>query len=141
MLNENSLSHLPSHKKIRKNITQAESTAKINLSNNNDKVMKKANNGSAVVIQNHNDYIAEGLKQLSDKQWYRFQEENLTSAHNQQIKSAVNDILISKEISQKTADCLFIENPRTAKFYLLPKIHKNILPPPSRPIVSANTAP
>ena len=74
MLNENSLSHLPSHKKICKNITQAESTAKINLSNKNDKVMKKANNGSAVVIQNRNDYIAEGLKQLSDKKWYRFQE-------------------------------------------------------------------
>ena len=50
-------------------------------------------------------------------------------------------MLISKEISQKTADYLFIENPRTATFYLLPKIHKNILPPPGRPIVSANECP
>ena len=47
----------------------------------------------------------------------------------------------SKEISSKTADYLFIENPRTAKFYLLPKIHKNKLPPPGRPIVSANECP
>ena len=47
----------------------------------------------------------------------------------------------SKEISRKTADYLIIENPKTANFYLLPKIHKNIIPPPGRPIVLANSCP
>ena len=30
---------------------------------------------------------------------------------------------------------------RTARFYMLPKIHKNILPPPYRPIISGNNSP
>ena len=42
----------------------------------------------------------------------------------------IDEIVLTKEISSKTADYLFIENPRTAK-----------LPPPGRPIVSANECP
>ena len=37
--------------------------------------------------------------------------------------------------------CLIIDAPRTANFYLLPKIHKGKVPPPGRPIVSANDCP
>ena len=50
-------------------------------------------------------------------------------------------MLMSKEISQKTADYLILETPRTPNFYLLPKIHKDKIPPPGRPIVSANGCP
>ena len=50
-------------------------------------------------------------------------------------------MLASKEISQKTAEYLILETPRTPNFYLLPKIHKNKIPPPGRPIVSANGCP
>ena len=48
---------------------------------------------------------------------------------------------IHREIDKKCADYLLIQQPRTANFYLLPKIHKNIVPPPGRPIVSANDCP
>ena len=50
-------------------------------------------------------------------------------------------MLASKEISQKTAEYLILETPRTLNFYLLPKIHKNKIPLPGRPIVSANGCP
>ena len=63
--------------------------------------------------------------QLSDRNFYCLQEENLTTAHNHLIKNQIDEMVAHKEISQKTADYLFLENPRTAKFYLLPKIHKN----------------
>ena len=36
----------------------------------------------------------------------------------------------TKEINPKTAEYLIIDNPKTSNFYLLPKIHKNIIPPP-----------
>ena len=87
------------------------------------------------------DYIDEGLRQLSDRNFYRLQEESLTEIHNTLIKQAIDKMLVSKEISSKTADYLYIDNPRTAKLYLLPKIHKNKIPPPGRPIVSANQCP
>ena len=106
MLNESHISsqnHPRSHK-VRRNITQAEATAKLNLFKNDTIVIKKADKGSAVVIQNRKDYISEGLKQLSDRKFYLLQEENLTTVHNKLIKDAVTDMLTSKEIAQKTAD-------------------------------------
>ena len=93
------------------------------------------------MIQDRKDYIKEGLRQLSDRNFYRLQEENLTHAHNHLIKKQIDEMAYHNEISQKTADYLFLENPRTSKFYLLPKIHKNKIPPPGRPIVSANNCP
>ena len=104
-------------------------------------MIKKADKGSNVVIQNKHDYIKEGLTQLSDQKFYRLQEENLTAHHSDLIKKAINEMVLTKEISSKTADYLFTENPRTSKYYLLPKIHKNKLPPPGQPIVSANECP
>ena len=50
-------------------------------------------------------------------------------------------MLDTKEIDPKCAEYLLIDSPRTANFYLLPKIHKGKIPPPGRPIVSANDCP
>ena len=99
-------------------------------------MIEKADKGSNVVIQNRTDYI-----ELSDLKFYRLQEESLTQHHNSLIKEAIDEMVRTKEISSKTGDYLYIESPRTAKFYLLPKIHKNKFPPPGRPIVSANECP
>ena len=68
-----------------------------------------------MVIQNKTDYIKEGLKQLSDCKFYSLQEESVTQHHNNLIKDAVFEILKTKEISSKTADYLFIENPRNSQ--------------------------
>ena len=144
LLNESALQNSllsPKLQTFRRNLTKAEIAAKSSLQHNHDIVIKKADKGSNVVIQNKTDYINEGLKQLSDRKFYRLQEESLTHHHNTLIKKAIDEMVHSKEITPKTADYLFLENPRTSKFYLLPKIHKNKLPPPGRPIVSANECP
>ena len=82
-------------------------------------MIKKADKGSNVVIQNRTDYI-----ELSDLKFYCLQEESLTQHHNSLIKEAIDEMVRTKEISSKTGDYLYIESPRTVKFYLLPKIHK-----------------
>ena len=94
----------------RKNLTKAEIEAKKNLLNNKDIIIKKADKGSAVVVQNY-----EGLCQLSDRDFYRLQEGNLTEAHNLMIKTQIDKMVHNKEISPKTADYLFLDNPRTTK--------------------------
>ena len=131
----------PCTKPRRSNLSSAERQAKFTLANDSSIVIKKADKGSAVVLQNREDYIREGLRQLSERKFYRLQDDNLTPIHSSMITKAIDDMVKSKEISTKTAEYLTPENPRTSKFYLLPKIHKNTLLPPGRPIVSANECP
>ena len=69
------------------------------------------------------------------------QEEDLAPHHNNIIQRQVEHIVETKEITPNTAEYLIIDNPKTSNFYLLPKIHKNTIPPPGRPIVSANSCP
>ena len=47
----------------------------------------------------------------------------------------------NKEIDKKCFAYLLPNNPRPGRFYLLPKIHKGVLPPPGRPIISAIGSP
>jgi hypothetical protein len=104
-------------------------------------VIKPADKGSAVVIQNTEDYIKEGIRQLSDENFYREVPEDLTKKHNEQINCLITNLLEKEEITKKCADYLQIDKPRTPQLYLLPKIHKNKFPVPGRPIVSANNSP
>ena len=64
--------HVP-RKNLKFNLTKEERSAKRSLSSNNDIIIKKADKGSAVVIQNCSDYVTEGLRQLSDRNFYRLQ--------------------------------------------------------------------
>ena len=136
--NETALAQTNLSKPLRHNLKKAESAALHSLKNNRDIIIKKADKGSSVVIQNRSDYIKEGLRQLNDKNFYKEQPNNLTDFHKLLVQQQVDHMLNSKEIDRKCADFLVIENPRTANFYLLPKIHKGKIPPLGRPIVSAN---
>ena len=107
LLNESALRNSILSPKLRNfkcNLTKAEIDAKISLQRNHNIVIKKADKGSNVVIQNRTDYIKEGLKQLSDLKFYRLQEESLTQYHNTLIKKTIDEMVYSKEISSKTAD-------------------------------------
>ena len=104
-------------------------------------VIKKADKGSSIVIQNTVDYIMEAKKQLSNKDHYRNVECNLTDTHNHKVQGVLNDMLNSNSISSKLYNYLYIKEPRVPSLYLLPKIHKGIIPPPGRPILSANECP
>ena len=140
-LNENSLQSKPLSQHKRANMRKAEFDALKSLKANSDIIIKKADKGSAVVIQNRKEYIKEGLRQLNDTKFYKQIDSDLTDYHKNLVSSKVNSMLKSGEITEKCASYLVIDNPRTANFYLLPKIHKGKLPLPGRPIVSANECP
>ena len=72
LLNEGEiLGHRSSNRNKHRNLSNAEFTAIRDLANNMTIVIKKADKGSAVVIQNRSDYINEGLRQSSDTNFYR----------------------------------------------------------------------
>ena len=125
----------------RQNIPHSESRAIKELSNNRNIVIKPADKGGAVVIWDRQDYIKEGIRQLSDRTFYIETEEDLTPVHHKQIVDILDTMLTDDQIHRSCHAYLSDSKIRTAQFYMLPKIHKNNKHPPGRPIVSGNGCP
>ena len=139
--NESMLTNFIPRAPANHNLSCGEKQALAELSHNSNIVIKPADKGSAVVIQNRSDYIQEAIRQLSNSNFYIETPEDLTEKHNKDIQNLVQDLLDNDEISPKCADYLVFAQPRTSQLYLLPKIHKKQTPVPGRPIVSANNSP
>ena len=122
-----------------KNITKSEKEAIADLTNDPTIIAKKADKGSAIVIMNRNDYIEEAERQLSDTDFYIRQNSDMTKHHSDTIREFLTEMLENEEIDQKIFDSLNPTEPRTSRFYFLPKIHKKIVK--GRPIISGNGCP
>ena len=123
------------------NLTRGEQLAIRSLSSNRHIVIKPADKGGAVVVMNTTDYINEGLRQLSDQNFYVETESDLTHTHTEDINNFIDKLRDDSEIDDKCHDFLYINKERTSLFYMLPKIHKRRDNPPGRPIVSGNSCP
>ena len=123
------------------NLTKGERQALHSLQNNPEIVIKPADKGGCIVLQNTLDYIQECLRQLSDTNFYEPRDTDLTETHNTKVQTKVTQLALNQAISPEVADYLVFTQPRTPCFYTLPKIHKPNRPPPGRPIVSANGCP
>ena len=75
------------------------------------------------------DYLMEGYRQLSDKEFYTKLKEDPT------INISKNEMENLKLITEKNFDCLNMNQPKAGRFYLLPKIYKKNIP--GRPICSS----
>ena len=103
------------------------------LRNNKDIVIKPADKGGNIVIMNKEDYIKEGLRQLSDNH-YEILEEDPTQNYNNQIYQVLQQAVNLDIIDEKLKKTLYNKALRTPNFYMLPKIHKPNNP--GRPIVN-----
>ena len=104
-------------------------------------VIRPADKGSAVVIQNHSDYRKEVMRQLEDAKFYKHLDKEPTASNNATIREAVKTLRNQGVINDKTAADLVETKAKCPHFYTLPKIHKNAEAPPGRPIVSSIRAP
>ena len=93
------------------------------------------------MVLNTIDYINEGLRQLSDDNFYIETDTDLTNQHKTQINNKIREMHEDKEIDLKCHDYLMDSTGRTSLLYMLPKIHKRLNNPPGRPIVSGNWCP
>ena len=125
----------------RSNISKDEQKALRELTNNSSIVIKPADKGGAVVIQDRDSYITEGLRQLSDNKFYRETKSDLSQTHHDEVTNILDEMFRTRQIDRSCYLYLTDSNIRTAQFYTLPKIHKNKLNPPGRPIVSGNGCP
>ena len=125
----------------RQNISPNERKAIKELSSDSNIIVKPADKGGAVVILNREDYIAEGIRQLSDSKFYIQTDTDLSKTHFEEINSVLRRMLDDGEIDDSCFYYLNNRNYRTSQFYMLPKIHKRLQNPPGRPIVSGNGCP
>ena len=119
----------------RKNLSKKEIKAMEDLKKREDVVICKADKGGAVVICSVNDYIKEADRQLSDRNFYKKLPHNPTSEHAALVDNAIDNLKIQGKLDGKMADKMKTDNPKTPRFYLLPKIHKP--DNPGRPVVSS----
>ena len=70
-------------------MTLAQYKAMTHLKENNSIVIKKADKGSNVVVQNRKDYIEEGLRQLQETVFYKKVNSDLTEDHRKRVQELV----------------------------------------------------
>lgn len=121
-------------KKLHYNLTSDERTAMRTLNSRDDITIKPADKGGAIVIQNKQDYLDEGFRQLNDEYFYTELQEDPTESYTKLMKEILTSLLKNKEISTDMYKAMKPAYPKPGRFYTLPKIHKP--GNPGRPIVS-----
>jgi len=126
------------------NISKEEIDAIKYLKGNSDIVIKKSDKSAAVVIMDKCNYIAEGLRQLSNPNHYKQIPEPLYLETAVKVAEILERLHLQGYLTKKQLEFLLPpDQPRQRIFYMLPKIHKDRatwpIPnamPPGRPIVS-----
>ena len=103
----------------------------------NDKsiIIKGADKGSALVVWDREDYIKEAEKQLGDSDVSEEVPDDpeplISTIHRTTTKFRKRGDLKKKNIKY-----FEVKDPKFARFYLLPKIHKRLNTVPGRPVIS-----
>lgn len=126
------------------NLTKAEIKGLKSLRKNNSIIIKPADKGSAIVIQDRFQYLWEGNRQLADKEYYLPLNKPLFPQTIPMVMKLIEQLYQKKYINMKQKKYLMGQTePRPRRFYLLPKIHKDPRKwskpfeiPSGRPIVS-----
>ncbi|KAL8574259.1 hypothetical protein ACOMHN_063666 [Nucella lapillus] len=102
-----------------------------------------ADKGGATVVQNTTDYIEEAMSQLSNTQHYVPLQHDPTKQIATKSNDITDNLLASGHINEQTHRWakLNVSTTRIHRFYTLPKIHKTLVKPPGRPIVSGVNGP
>ena len=117
---------LPKKFGARRNLSASENLPLKALKQNKDIIIRKADKGTTIVIQNRSDYIAEGLRQLNNGVHYEKIESVYLEKTYIEVRQHVAYMYLQNEINKTTYDYLYdVTNKATVPYiYFLPKIHK-----------------
>ncbi|CAJ0948182.1 unnamed protein product [Ranitomeya imitator] len=118
------------------NMTVGEMEALCELAQNEEIIIKKADKGGAVVVLDRTEYIEEIKGQLEDPGVYERLSHDPKFDIAREIKTILENAVHKQIIDQDLYDFLTIKFPVTPVIYTLPKIHKSLVHPLGRPIVS-----
>ncbi|XP_073442412.1 uncharacterized protein [Dendrobates tinctorius] len=120
------------------NLTREQRRALNELKSLRGVVIKPADKGGNVVVWPTTLYEKEAMRQLRDTTCYRRLSFNPTSVFQAELCEILEDAFQQGFISKEIKEGLIPASPRTPCLYLLPKVHKDLVSPPGRPIVSGN---
>ncbi|CAJ0944555.1 unnamed protein product [Ranitomeya imitator] len=118
------------------NLSYSERVSLEHLASDKSLIFKPADKGGATVVMDRADYLEEVFRQLGDTTVYRVIPHNPLNQIVQKIAPIVEFHFQAGTIDSKMRDFLIKRDPITPIFYILPKIHKRLVKPPGRPIVS-----
>ena len=133
-----------SRPKTTRNINNQQQQAINKLKSQHAIIIKPADKGGQIVLQDRTNYILEATRQLTDTSFYRPISEPMYLETQTIVRTLIDEMLEKKHITSKQAHYLYGPDlPRARLFYLLPKIHKPpsqwtvpFVVPTGRPIVS-----
>uniref|UniRef100_A0A8C5M435 Reverse transcriptase domain-containing protein n=1 Tax=Leptobrachium leishanense TaxID=445787 RepID=A0A8C5M435_9ANUR len=125
--------HAPKHS----NISRQEREAIKNLSDDATIIIRQADKGGAITILNYTYYAREMYSQLLDGVTYSLLPCDPTSEIMAKFEKSIQRGLSAGHINEDLFQYLLKPHPRTPVVYGIPKIHKDPVAPPLRPIVSA----
>ena len=108
------------------NLTKEEREALYSLEDDRNIIIKGADIGSVFVVWDREDYLKEPYRQLDDKEVYE-QVPNDPCVLANTLMKALEKIRLRGDL---------VKDPKFARFYLLPKIHKRLHDVPGRPVIS-----
>ncbi|XP_040296015.1 uncharacterized protein LOC121007839 [Bufo bufo] len=120
------------------NLTTAEIEALESLRSDPTLTLKPADKGGAVVVMDTTKYVHEIMRQLNDPQVYRILDSDPKFMIADIIRRCLREALSAGIIDGGLSDFLEVAHPVTPVIYVLPKIHKTLIDPPGRPIVSGS---
>ena len=88
-----------------------------------------------MVVWDRENYLKKASKQLEDKDVYEEVQNDPSTLINTVIR-ALEKIRIRGDLSNDTLNYFLTKDPKFARFYLLPKIHKRLHNVPGRPVIS-----
>ena len=88
-------------------------------------LIEGADRGAAVIVWDREDCLKEESKQLEDKEVY-LEVPNDSSALVSAIFKPLEKIRKRVDLSQDTLNYFLVRDPKFARFYLLPRVHKRI---------------
>ena len=127
-----------SHENFRTNLSKEERVAIRTVEQKRNVVIKDADKGSAIVVMDRERYINEALRHLSDDQCYSRLDSDPTQEYVSELKVLVGRLHSENVLNKDQAKFAIPSVCRTARFYILPKIHKCGVP--GRPVCSSNSS-
>lgn len=123
--------------KVYNNMSKLERDALKELNNDKTVVVRPADKGGAIILQNTADYEQEIYRQLGDTHFYRKLSNDPTKTFLTLVHNKLQFWFDKGEINKSEFGFMKNEFPVTPVIYTLPKVHKSHTPPLlGRPIVS-----